>query len=60
MTPETIIKIRDLLPTISDVALIQFDALIQAEMIRRGAKLKRPPKHNRFWETKDCEPNHGD
>ena len=60
MTVETLLRFKELFSTISDKTLIQADAVIQAEMIRRGALLRRPPKSPPGGEFKDCEPNHGD
>ena len=60
MTRETILKLKEMFATISDQALIQADAVIQAELIRRGSRLRRPPKSPPGGELKDCEPNHGD
>lgn len=57
MTAETLLKIRDLLPTISDHTMLQFALLIEREVTRRAQLIKRNPGLNGFWELTEPKPN---
>ena len=60
MNIDTVLKARNLLTTISEHGLIQFAALVHAELVRRGTKLPTPPKSPRRGELEDGGTDNGD